>query len=59
MNVGWMLQPGETGIDPDWAKKDIDQVIGDEASFWLSEITMHTKAPDIARGIVESSRKRP
>lgn len=55
LNKGRMLRPGETGIDHDWYK---DLSGSDEIEFWLSDLMMHTRACDIARDIVVSSRKR-
>ena len=59
MNIGWMLQPGETGIDPEWASRDDALVVAGDVEHWLHDLTMHnTKPREIARGIVESSRQR-
>ena len=53
LNKGWMLRPGETGIDPDWYK---DLSGSDEIEFWLSDLMMHTRACEIAAKIVRESR---
>jgi hypothetical protein len=55
-----MVTPGNDGYDPDWARRDDAPVVADDCEHWLHDLTMHnTKARDIARGIVESSRKKP
>lgn len=53
LNKGRMLRPGETGIDHDWYK---DLSGSDEIEYWLSDLTMHSRASEIAARIVRESR---
>jgi hypothetical protein len=60
VNKGWLVTPGNDGFDADWASRDDALVVADDVEHWLHDLTMHnTKASDLARAVVESSRKRP
>jgi hypothetical protein len=59
MNKGFMVSPGNDGFDADWASKPDAPVVADDCEHWLHTITMSdSKVATIARGVVESSRKR-
>ncbi len=59
MNKGFMVTPGNDGIDPDWASKPDANVVADDCEHWLHSLMANSKIAKIARTIVESSRKRP
>lgn len=58
MNIARMIQPGESGIDPDWYKAEPDDSLSGQIETWVMELTYHAAgAPvlNVARGIVSES----
>ena len=57
-NIARMIQPGESGIDPNWYKAEPDNSFSGKIENWVLELTYHAAgAPvlNVARDIVRES----
>lgn len=59
VKVGYMMRDSECGYDEDIWVASHELVFGNDVESWLSDLTTHSRAADIAADIVTMSRIRP
>jgi hypothetical protein len=57
--IGYIVRDDETGYDEDVWVAEHELIFGNDVERFVSDLTAHTRAAEIAQSIVESSRQRP